>query len=433
MTSQPTHQTARNRRLFPLVLAAIALFHLSLFAADWPHWRGPKDDGAALPGNYPVKWSDTENVLWKVALPGKGCSTPAVWKKQIIVTAPVDGEDAVLAFDWSGKLLWKTQVGVGKSGGKHRNSSGSNPSPVTDGDGIFVYYQSGNFAALNFDGKIRWQTNLVEAFGNSTLYFDQGTSPVLTEQNVVMARMHKGESWLAAFDKKTGAMNWKVARNYETPVENDHSYATPLVIKHQGKEALLVWGAQHVTAHDAADGRLIWSCGDVNPDSKRNWPAVATPVVAGDMAIVPFGRNDRNLPLLFGIKLGGEGDVTATHTIWKRTDTGTFVPSPAESNGRVYLMRDRGEVECLDPATGKTIWTGAFPKTSANFYSSPVLAGGKLYAIREDGVAFVARADDAFEMISEIPMGERIIASPVLVDGRILIRGENNLYCIGVE
>src|SRR5439155_27339023 len=168
----------------------------------------------------------------------------------------------------------------------------------------------------------------------------------------------------------------KTARNYATPIEADHSYATPILIQHTGREALLVWGAEHLTAHAAADGRILWSCGDFNPEAKNNWVAVASPVVVGEIVVVPYGRGTR----LHGVKLGGSGDVTATHRIWKRENTGTFVPTPAAYKGRVYLVRDRGEVECIDPVTGMTLWNGELPKSSSSYYSSPSMADGKLYA-----------------------------------------------------
>jgi len=416
-----------------ILAASVSLGFIPLANAgqnDWPAWRGPNQNGTAAAGDYPQHWSAVSNLLWKVALPGKGCSTPVVWDKRIFLTAPVDGQDAVLAFDWSGKLIWQTKLGSERPG-KHRNGSGSNASPVTDGKSLFVFFKSGNLAALDLDGKVQWRTNLVEAFGPETLFWDHGTSPVLTKQSVVMVRMHHGESWLAAFDRDTGRIRWKTPRNYETPNEVDNSYATPLVIQHQGREALLTWGAEHLTTHDAADGKLIWSCGDFNPNRKSLWPAVATPVVVGDMVVVTFGRSDRGQPLLYGIKLGGGSDVTKTAHVWKRTDTGTFVPSVAESQGRVYLLRDRGEVECLDPATGKSFWSGAFPKTSANFYGSPVIADGKIYAVCENGAVFVARVEDQFELLAENALEDRLIASPVLLANRILLRGEKYLYCIG--
>lgn len=400
-------------------------------SANWPRWRGLHDNGSVDSGRYPAKW-DSEHVLWRTPLPGKGCSTPVIWNRRIYLTAPVDRLDAVLAFDWSGERLWQTTFGP-EDPGKHRNGSGSNASPVTDGEAIFVYFKSGTLAALELDGNVRWQTNLVERFGPANLFWDHGTSPVLTRDDVVMARMHAGESWLAAFDKRTGNLHWKVARNYQTPTEGDHGYATPLVIEQMGREALLVWGGQHLTAHDAADGSVIWSCGDFNPEAQAMWPSIATPVVAANIAVVACGRNDRGQPRLHGIHLGGQGDVTDTHRVWSRTDIGTFVPTPAEYQGRVYLLRDHGEVECIDPATGKTLWSDAFPKGRAAYYASPLIAGGNLYAVREDGVVFVAGVTNGFELLAENAMDEPVIASPVPAENRLLIRGQQHLFCVGDE
>jgi outer membrane protein assembly factor BamB len=412
-----------------LLLATTMLFTGSLAVAEndfnWPRWRGPRDNGSTDVGRYPVKWDANSYLLWKVALPGKGCSTPVVWNQRIYVTAPVEGQDALLAFDGSGKLLWQTAFGP-EFKGRHRNGSGCNPSPATDGQNLFVYFKSGNLAAVDMDGKLRWKTNLLERYGQLTLYWDYGSSPVLTEKDVVMAVMHHGESYLAAFDKFSGKLHWKVARNYETPVEGDHSYTTPLVIRHQGREALLVLGGERLTAHDADDGRTLWTCGDFNPDAKKNWVPVASPIVVGNMAIVPYGRGDR----LHGVKLGGNGDVTKTHRLWRRDDSGAFVPTPAEYKGRVYVLRDKGELDCVDPATGKSFWTDALPRTKDKYYASPTLADGKLYAAREDGVVFVARVEGKFEVLSQNNMGEQMIGSPVPVANRLLLRGVNHLFCI---
>ncbi len=400
--------------------------------SNWPNWRGPNGDGSAADGNYPVRWSETNNILWKSPLPGKGCSTPIVWGEKIFVTAPADGQDSLLAIDWNGKELWRTKMGVERAG-KHRNGSGSNASPATDGKVVVAYFKSGTLAALDLSGKILWQTNLVEGFGRETLFWDHGTSPVLTEKFVIMARMHAGESWLAAFDKLTGVMRWKVARNYETPTEGDQGYTTPLVIRYENKEALLTWGAERLTVHDLADGKLLWSAAGFNPAATRLWPAVATPVLVGDVAIVPYGRSDRGVPLLYGVKLGKSGELESTNHIWKRTDTGIFVPSPTVWRKNVYLLRDRGEVECLDPATGKTVWSDSFPKASSNFYGSPAIVNGNLYAVREDGVMFVANVDKKFEVLAENNMGERVIATPVFLRDRILVRGEKSLICLGAR
>jgi outer membrane protein assembly factor BamB len=396
--------------------------------SNWPSWRGPLDRGSVEGGSYPVHWS-ADQVLWKVRLPGKGCSTPIVWNQRIYVTAPVDGHDALLAIDWSGNILWQAVFGP-ESPGKHRNGSGSNPSPVTDGQGVFVCFKSGTLAAVELDGTIRWQTDFVERFGPHNLYWDFGTSPVLTAQDVVLARVHHGESWLAAFDKQTGDLHWKMARNYRTPEEGDNSYTTPLVVDHRGSEALLVWGAEHVTLHAAADGSLLWSCGNFNPEAIGMWPVIASPIISGDVAVVAHGRADRSQPRLHAIRLDGEGDVTDTHRIWDRSDMGTFVPTPAEYQGRIYVLRDRGPLECLDPSTGTTMWRYEMPRSRAAFYASPLIAGGKLYAVRDDGVVFVLNVDGDVELLAENAMGEAIFASPVPVENRLLLRGEQHLFCI---
>jgi outer membrane protein assembly factor BamB len=302
---------------------------------------------------------------------------------------------------------------------------------VTDGKTLAVYFKSGTLAALDLAGKIQWQTNLVKAFGPDDLYWDQGSSPVITRDFVVFARIHGGDSWVAAFEKDTGKIRWKVPREFETAVEGDHGYNTPLVVEEGGKEALLIWGAHHLTAHETETGKTLWTCGNFNPSRASYWPSVASPVRVGNVAIVACGRADRSQPLLYGVRMGGSGDVTATHNLWKRDDIGAFVPTPAEYRGKVIVLRDRGEVEALEPETGNTVWKAAFPRSSGNFYASPVIANGLLYAIREDGDAFVARIEPSFELLAEHKFEDRIIATPVPLHGRLLVRGERYLYSFG--
>ena len=165
--------SSKARSLVAGVLLSLATVSLAAEdGASWPHWRGPRDNGSITHGSYPVRW-DATNVAWNVALPGKGCSTPVVWEKRIFLTAPTNDLDAVLAFDWAGKLLWQTTFGH-EQAGRHRNGSGSNPSPAADSNGVFVYFKSGTLAALELDRKVLWQTNLIEGFGPETLYWDQG-------------------------------------------------------------------------------------------------------------------------------------------------------------------------------------------------------------------------------------------------------------------
>jgi len=400
--------------------------------SDWPQWRGPDDSGSTPNGHYPTTL-DASKIVWKTPLPGKGCSTPIVFQKNIYLTAPVDGKDALLSIDGSGKQRW-TAVFENETAGKHRNGSGCNASPVTDGDGLFVYFKSGAFAAVDLDGSVRWQTDLVQRFGEDERFWDHGTSPVLTQNYVIMARMHSGDSWLSAFDKVTGELAWKVDRNYTVPKESDQCYTTPLVIQHQGREVILVWGAEHLTMHDAVDGSVVWSCGNFNPEANQLWPAIAMPVIVNDIAVICFGRNDRGAPLMFGVRLDGSGDVTQSNHVWMRDDISSFVPSPVAYQGRVYLVRDKGEVECIDPATGETVWSERFPKHRSDYYASPLIAGDHLYAPREDGVVFVASVkDDRFELISENDFDQPVIGSPVPDSNRLFIRGEKHLFCLSAD
>jgi outer membrane protein assembly factor BamB len=143
---------------------------------DWAHWRGPNGNGSVTVGTYPVKW-DAATVAWKTALPGKGTSTPITWQDRIYVSSPAEGQDALLAFDFSGRTVWQVKLGR-EDPPKHRTlASSGNASPVTDGKGVFVYFKSGNFAAVDFNGAVRWKINLVERFGRDELFWDQGAGP----------------------------------------------------------------------------------------------------------------------------------------------------------------------------------------------------------------------------------------------------------------
>ncbi|HET6249553.1 MAG TPA: PQQ-binding-like beta-propeller repeat protein [Tepidisphaeraceae bacterium] len=421
---QPRHLRVLAAAIFSLLL--IPVLCAAEGASNWPQWRGPEEMGSTTNGAYPAKFDANTNVLWKAALPGKGCSTPIVFNRKIYLTAPSEGLDALLAYDWDGKQLWQSTVSADRPG-KSNNGSGCNPSPATDGEHLFAYFKSGALAGFDLDGKLRWKTNLQERFGRDTLYWDIGTSPVLTDKNVVIAVMHHGGSYIAAFDKLSGEMKWKVSRDYETPVECDHSYATPVLYPVDGKPQLVVWGAEHLSGYDPADGKLLWSVGGFNAKQHHNWVCVASAVMAGNVAVIPYGRGAE----LHGIKLGGSGDMTASAHLWMTKDAASFVPTPAVYKGRVYVLRDHGEIECVDPAGGRIEWSGALPKKGAAYYSSPTVADGKLYAAREDGVLFVAKIEGGFELLSQNDMGERIIAAPVPVENRLFIRGESHLFCIG--
>ncbi|MFO0789459.1 MAG: PQQ-binding-like beta-propeller repeat protein [Pirellulales bacterium] len=417
------------RRLTVLAFAFFILATYSIVLADnWPQWRGPQGNGVAAAGAYPIKFASDENVAWKAAMPGRGSSTPAVWGKRIFVTCGIDGQDGLLCFDTNGKELWRKLLGPEREA-KHRNATGANPSPVTDGKLVVVYFKSGTLACFDFDGNEKWNTNLQERFGKDTLWWDLGTSPVLSGGRVIVAVVQAGESYLAAFELGDGKLAWRTPRQYECPPECDQTYSTPQVAKLGGRDVIVTWGADHLTGHDAATGKLLWECGGFNPDKATHWRTIASPTVGDGMAIVPYGRGS----YLVGVRMEGEGDITEKARLWAKDGKGQAadVPSPVVADGKAYVLNDAGQINCFDLQTGEEQWKAELPKNRNRYYSSPVLAGDKLYCVREDGVAFVGQVSDTgFKQLAENDMGERILATPVLVDGGLLLRGEDHLFRI---
>ena len=411
------------------VLALSVLTTLAIDADDWPQWRGPDANSVAKAGAYPTKFSPTENVIWKVKLPGVGSSTPMVLGEQIFVTCGNEGRDGVLAYDWKGEVLWQKTLGTERSG-KHKNGSGANSSPITDGKNIIVYFKSGTVASLTLDGKVNWQTNLQEKYGEDTLWWDLGTSPVFAGGNIVIAVMQEGASYVVALNPEDGTEAWKVDRTFPVQKESGQSYTTPYLTTIDGKEMLVIWGADRLTGHDPKDGRTLWTCGGFNPEDKAMWRVIASPGFSDGIAVVPYGRTK----FCAGVKLGGSGDITASARLWERSDLGADCPTPVAHDGRAYVLSDRGQINCIDLKTGKDIWVAAIPRASANFYSSPILAGDLLFCAREDGVVAVVKVNDTgMEVLAENAMGERLAAAPVPVRDRLLIRGVDHLYCLGAQ
>jgi outer membrane protein assembly factor BamB len=415
-------------RNIPLGTAlAVILASTPALAENWPNWRGPTSNGVAAGKDYPAKWSATENVAWKVKLPSGSGSTPAVWEDRIFVSSAEGDKNTLLCLDRkNGETLWKATIGSERKG-KHKKGSGANPSPITDGTHVFAYYKSGDLACLDMTGKVVWQQNLQEMYGEDTLWWDLGTSPVLTQKYVVIACMQSGPSYLAAFEKATGKLAWKEARMLSAPEESAQSYTTPVVMEERGAETLIVLGADHVTAHNAADGKELWRVGGLNPTGHQYFRSIASPVVSDGIVFAPYARGET----LTAIRLGGSGDVTGSHVAWTMKGHSSDVPTPAAVDGRVYVLADNGTVSCLDQKTGKKIWQGSLPKHRDNFSSSPIVAGDRIYMTREDGTTFVLATGDEFKLLVENKLGEFTLATPVFNNEQVLIRTFEHLYCIG--
>jgi outer membrane protein assembly factor BamB len=397
---------------------------------NWPQWRGPLGTGVAAEGQYPVKFSSEEGIAWKVKLPGSGSSTPAVWGARIFVTCQIEGQDGLVCYDMNGQEQWQRKFGLGREGKKARVGTGSNPSPVTDGTHVVAYYKSGMLACTELGGREIWKHNLQEQYGEDTLWWDLGTSPVLVGGKAVVAVMHEGPSYLVAFDLESGEEVWKQERDYENERESDQAYTTPQVVQQDGKDVIVTWGADHLTGHDAATGKLLWESSGFNPENRGMWRVIASAPIEDGVAIVPYGRGE----FLAAVRVAGEGDVTKSNRVWEKQGRGlgVDVPTPVVADGKAYLLSDSGRITCRDIRSGEEIWSFDLPRNRNKYYASPVLAGDLLYCTREDGTIFVGRVtEDGFEQLAENPMGEWTIATPIPIRGGLLIRGEEHLFRIG--
>ena len=421
-----------------LYLAAVlVLVSTTVCAGNWPGWRGPNGNGVADGANYPVEWSADNNIVWKHAIDGLGASTPAVAGDRIFYTTTVDGQNVVTCVGIDGKLQWKQTIGKSIEGKPGKDGTGANPSAVTDGERVFVYFKSGDVACYSVGGELQWQTNVFTRFAevtNETLWWDLGTSPVLTSDAVIVTMMHSGPSYLAAFDRATGKLKWKHDRVTDAPREAAQSYTTPVVTTNpDGKEVIVVTGADYVTCHDAANGNELWRVGSLNPEGNEYFRSISSSVAASGIVVAPYARGGT----LTAIKMGGSGDVTDSHVLWTNPDTSADVPTPTIFQDRIYVLRDvkqaRGTVDCLDLTTGKTVWSGQLDRHRLTYRSSPIFADGKLYVTRQDGTVFVLdAAGDDFKVLAENRIAdEHTVATPVFIDGKILLRTEEHLYLIG--
>lgn len=413
-----------NRR-FLLTLGVLMAGSAAASADQWPGWRGPTGDGLVPAGAWPVEWSADRNMAWKLALDGKGASTPVVWDDRVFLTLGQNGKNTLLCVSLkTGQRQWSVELNSERAG-KHAKATGSNPSAVTDGRHVFVYFKSGDLACVDFEGRVKWQHNLQQKFGEDTLWWDLGTSPVLTRQHVVVACMHSGPSWLAAFDKASGELAWKADRNLDAPDEAAQSYSTPVVATLDGQELLYTLGADHVTAHDAASGKEMWRVGGFNPGGERFFRSIASPAAADGVLVAPYARGKT----VTAITLGGSGDVTKSHVAWRQEGVGADVPTPVIRDGKVYLLTDRGLVVVLSLNDGRELARMELEKNRNAYSASPVLAGNHLYLTREDGRTSVVDVT-SMKVVGTSDVGEMTVATPVFVDGKILLRTSGHLYCV---
>ncbi len=412
----------RHRVLIALSVASV-FCQVSHAQTPWPNWRGPNGNGTAQAGNYPTSWSEDKNIAWKIALPGRGASTPIVLGENVYLTLGKEGINTLLCVNQQGKLLWEKPFGKERPG-KNAKASGSNSSPVTDGKNVYVYFKSGDLACVSPAGETIWSLNIQAKYGEDTLWWDLGTSPVLTENSIVVAVMQTGPSFLVALDKTTGKELWKADRWLDVNQEANQAYTTPTIVKLKQGDALVTVGADHVTAHAVADGKLLWKLGGFNPENNGFFRSISSPLAIEGLAICPYARGKTVTALRT------DADLSDDKRIAWALEIGSDVPTPTFSNGRLYLLGDKGLVYCLKPDSGETIWTHPLPKSNRQYSSSPIVANSNLYCTREDGVTFVLADGVEPKVVSENRLDGNIVASPVFANNSIYLRSFESLYCI---
>jgi outer membrane protein assembly factor BamB len=406
-----------------LVSIVVRVSCIDIQAAEWPEFRGPTADGISTAKNVPAEWSATEHVAWKQAIPGVGWSSPVIADGKIYLTTSV-GKDAepislramcVNAAD--GHMVWDTEVfkpDTAVAHEMHSKNSLASPTPIVSGDRLYVHFGHMGTAALDLAGNVVWRQS-------SVTYHPQhgnGGSPLLVGDELVFSCDGTEKPFVTALDSKTGEVRWKTDRN--TKAAKTFSFCTPTKIDVDGKEQVILPGSGFVGAYDAKDGREIWRVG-----YDEGYSVVPRPVFADGLLFVSSGFNR---PVLYAIDpKGAAGDATDTHVVWKHDKGAPLTPSPLVVGDELYLVSDNGVATCVDAKTGKQIWT---KRLGGDFSASPVFAEGRIYFENEAGVTTVVKAGKEYEAVATNDLGERMLASPAILDGAMFLRTENHLWRI---
>ena len=386
-------------------------------ARYWPRWRGPSGQGFASGTSYPDKWSATENVLWKVRVPGEGNSSPIVWGDRIFLTTAYERGRrlSLLAFRRSdGSLLWEAFAPEGRLESVHDKNGHASATASTDGRLVFVSFGSRGLMAFDFDGKLVWRQDL----GALNNYWGSAGSPLLYKDRVILYQdQQRAESFIAAFDSATGKPLWRTARNASV------GWGTPVAIRAGGRDEIVVNGQYAVVAYDPDNGRELWRVGGTTME------VVPTVVVGHGMLFSSSGRAGPTL----AIRPGGQGDVTRTHLVWSSPRGSPFIPSPILHGDQLYMVNDMTSIAtAFDAKTGRALWQNRLGAAQREgFSASPVVVDGKIFFTNDEGETFVLRGGGEFNLLHVNSIGERTLASPALVDGRWYIRTAGHLFAIG--
>lgn len=388
-------------------------------AGDWPWWRGPSLNNHAATGQQPpLKWSETENLLWRVALPGKGHSTPCIVGKRVFVTTGDRQAQTIslLCLDRdSGKQLWQSEIYRGALPKIHPDNSYASAMPACDGERIFIPYQTADtlcLAALDLDGKLIWNET-VSPYKSIQGY---SSSPTFHKSLVIVPCDGSLGNKLIALHRKTGAVVWRASLT-----KGLESYASPLVVRVAGRDQAILIGGKKTHSFDPNSGKLLWTC-----DGPADF-CVATVVFNQDTVFSTGGYPQKGL---LAIRADGNGDVTQTHLRWQSDAKAGYVPSPLLHDGLLYAVSDTGLLRCYEADGGKIVWEHAL---KAPFYSSPVLAGDRIYLFDREAKGYVIKTGRQFDLLATNELPDGVFATPVILGGRIYLRTLRDFYCLGMK
>ena len=403
-------------------------------AENWPGWRGPSGDGVSAEKGIPTKWSSTENIAWRIAVPGEGHSSPIVWGDKIFLTSSLTEKNKRILFcidRLSGQTVWQRDVVQSPPETIHRLNSRASGTPATDGKQVYVTFMraEGNkviapnvgserlitpgkiiVAAYDLDGNKKWKTNV----GDFVSAHGFNTCPVLFEDSVILNGDHDGNAYLVALDRQSGRQRWRTRRENKT-----RSYVTPIIREIDGITQMILSGSLCIASYDPRNGKRHWI---VDGPTEQ---FVASMVYDGKYVFATGGYPERHT---LAIRPGGKGNVTDTHIAWRTTRGAAYVPSPIISGRYLLMVADSGIASCFEARTGKRHWMERLP---GGHSPSPVSADGLVYFVSDRGVTTIVRPSETFAVIAKNELGESVSASPAISQGQIFLRTHQHLYCIG--
>ena len=428
-------------RVFKFLTCLICTFSFVCFAEaqdHWPQWRGQDLDNISEAKDLPIEFDSETNLAWRYEMPGPGGSSPIVWGDRVFISSvnESDGGLVLICLDQNGQLIWQKDL-KGKNRRVRMDSANSaSASPCTDGEHVWVTTAAGFLECFDFQGNEIWSIDLQKKYGEFKIQFGMSSTPILFDGVLYLQLIHgnmrdratTSEGTVVAVDAKTGKEIWSQNRLTDGHTENKHSYASPTLVNHEGKQYLVTHGGDYVVGHSLADGKEIWRCGGMNPKGNDYNPYlrfVASPVAAEGKLIVPSAKNGP----VFCLKTDLSGDVTLDDDArqWVLRQGTPDVATPLVKDGLIFLARENGVMLCVDAETGDEVYQKRM--FADKHRSTPVYAEEKVYVVGRDGTVVVLKADRDGTVLAENQLGEDAKASPAIVDGKVFIRTAKALYC----